>query len=156
MWGDNLIVVLICIFLIISDVEHLFMCQVAWPSVCRLWRNVHLGLLPIFQLDCLVCCCWIIWAVCTFWRVKPLTVESLVNIFPHPLVVFSFLLLFLWFPLLCKNVWVWLGPICLFFFLFLLPWETDLRKHCHNLCQRIFCLCSLLGVSWCHTLYLSL
>ena len=36
----------------------------------------------------------------------------------------------------------WLGPICLFLLLFLLPWETDLRKHCYNLCQRMFCLYS--------------
>ena len=25
---------------------------------------------------------------------------------------------------------MWLGPICLFLLLFLLPWETGLRKHC--------------------------
>ena len=44
----------------------------------------------------------------------------------------------------------WLAPICLFLLLFLLPWETDLRKHCYNLCQRMFCLCALLGVLRCH------
>ena len=40
-----LIVVLICLFLIISDDEYLS-CA-CWPSVCFLWRNVYLGLLPI-------------------------------------------------------------------------------------------------------------
>ena len=44
---------------------------------------------------------------------------------------------------------VWLGSIELFLLLFLLLWETDLRKHLHGLYQRMFCLCSLLGVWWC-------
>ena len=41
-------VVLICISLIISDIEQLFMCF--WPSLCLLWRNVCLDLLPIFLI----------------------------------------------------------------------------------------------------------
>ena len=42
-----------------------------------------------------------------------------------------------------------------FLLLFLLPCETDLRKNWYDLCQRMFCLCSLLGVLWCYVLYLS-
>ena len=35
--------------------------------------------------------------------------------------------------------------LCIFA-LFLLPWETDLKEYCYDLCQKLFCLCSLLGV----------
>ena len=41
-----LIVVLICISMMINDVEHLS--RACWPSVCLLWKNVHSGLLPNF------------------------------------------------------------------------------------------------------------
>jgi len=42
-------------------------------------------------------------------------------------------------------------PVCLFLFLFLLPWQTDLRKHLYSLC-----LCSVLGVLWYRVFCLSL
>ena len=39
-------VILVCISLIISDVEHLFMCILA--IYCLLWRNIHFDHPPIF------------------------------------------------------------------------------------------------------------
>ena len=51
-----LTVVLICISLIIGDAERL-LCAF-YPSVCLLWKNVCLDLLPIFSLDCLFLWCW--------------------------------------------------------------------------------------------------
>ena len=48
---EYLIVVLICISLMISVVEHfLYAC---WSSACPLQRSVYLGSLLIFYLDCL-------------------------------------------------------------------------------------------------------
>ena len=45
------ILVLICMSLIINDVEYFFHMPVG-PSVCLLWRNACSGLMPIFQLGC--------------------------------------------------------------------------------------------------------
>ena len=38
------------------------------PFVCLLWRNVCLGLLPIFWLGYLFSWCWALWAAYIFWR----------------------------------------------------------------------------------------
>ena len=58
-----LFVILICIFLIISN-EHFFSCA-CWPCVCILWRNVYWSLQPSFWLGCFWghCCYWVVWAV---------------------------------------------------------------------------------------------
>ena len=37
-------------------------------------------------------------------------------------------------------------PICLFLLLFPIFWEVDHRGFCCDLCRRVFCLCSPLGV----------
>ena len=86
--GCYLIIVLIYISLMISDVEHLYMCLLA--SVCLLWRNVYLGLLTFFFLAapvthgkfsgqelnlscscdlCIAVQCWILNPVC--WGSNP-------------------------------------------------------------------------------------
>ena len=38
------------------------------PPVCLLWRNVCLGLLPIFWLGCLYFWYWAPWTAYIFWR----------------------------------------------------------------------------------------
>ena len=48
------VIVLICISLIISNIS-IFSCA-CWTSVCILWRNVCLGLWPIFFFYWVVCC----------------------------------------------------------------------------------------------------
>ena len=70
-----------CISLIISDVEH-FSCAYR-PSVCLLWRNAYLDLLPIFWWWYLGFWYWIVWAALHILEVNPLSVTSFGNIFSH-------------------------------------------------------------------------
>ena len=92
--------VLICISLVISSDEHPSCAY--WPSVCLLWRNVYLGLLPIFWLGCLFFCYWVVWAVCVFWKLSPCQSHNFQIFSPSPQVIFHFVYDFLCCTEACK------------------------------------------------------
>ena len=63
----NLIVVLICISLLISDVGHLFMYRL---GICTyLEKNTYSGPLPILKSGCFWI--WVVWIIWVFWIFTP-------------------------------------------------------------------------------------
>ena len=117
--------------------------------------NVYLGLLPNFQLSCLVFLLLSCMSCFYILEIKPLLVVSFATIFSHSISCL-FVLFMASFAVQKLVSLISSHLVTFFFFLFLLPWGTDLRKHLYSLYQRIFCLYSLWGVLGCHVLRLSL
>ena len=103
---------------------RIFSCA-CWPSLYLPWRNVYLGLLPIFQLGCwlfllssCISCLYIL-------EIKPLLVALLETVFSHS--ISCLFVTMVSFPE--QKLVSLIRSHGLFLLLFLLPWETDLRKH---------------------------
>ena len=61
----------------------------SWSSVCLLWRNVCLGLLPIFKLGYVSFYCWVVKVLYVFWIEVPYHIYDLQMFSPILWVVFS-------------------------------------------------------------------
>ena len=101
----NLIIVLIATSLIVSDVEHLFMCLLAVHM--SFLENCLFGSSALFSIEFFffffIYIYWTAWAVCIFWWLMPCQLLCL-QIFSPILRVVS--LFYLCYPLLCKSFWV--------------------------------------------------
>ena len=106
----------------------------------RLWRNVSLGPLPILGVVFLISngmsCLDIL-------DIKPSSISLFSNTFSHS--IGCLFVLFMISFAMQKLLHLTRSHLSIFTFFFQ-PWETDLRKHCNFLCQRMFFLYSLLGV----------
>ena len=75
-----LTVVLICLYLIISDVEHFFMCLMVF-CMSSLEKYLFRSSAYFFWWVYLFILYWVTWSVCIFWKLKPCHVSA--NIFSY-------------------------------------------------------------------------
>ena len=118
-----------------------------WPSVCLLWRNVYLYL-PSFQLGCLF---FLIVEFCELF-VYIGDWHHLKIFLPFSGLSFSLFVV----SFVVQNLLI-LIKSHLFIFVFISIALGDWpNKTFVPFMSEMFCLCSLLGVLWCHVMFKSL
>ena len=139
--------VLICIYLRVNDVEHLCMCPLAMSisslKKCLLRRSTHFLISFFLMLELLwaIYIAWILTIYCSYyWQIFSYFADCL----------FCFADGFLCYAKAFKyNYLLLLFSPCL-------RRQIPSKKYYYSVCQRVFCLCFLLGVLWFPVLYLSI
>ena len=145
---------MIYIYLITSHLEHLFMCLLAICMSSLEKVSIYVFCPHLNWVVCLLVCFWywVVEAVYIFWILTPY--------WSYHLQIFSsfhrWSICFVKFPLLCKIICLIKFHLFLSAFISFALGDKAKKIKSYHLCQRVFCLCSFLGILCFQVLHLGL